>query len=702
MDRIAGVLVNHRKRVLGLTALLTLTSIACMFRMQINADVTQFMLDGNERGREFAALQEEYDAGDPVMVLLRRDAGWKDKAGLGDLLVVRDTLSGQEGVAEVGSLIPEVHPLTGQRFDAETLAATPPMMLDRMLAGPAADLLLSDDGTATMMVVLAEDDASKLARDLEDVVYPEGVTAMLTGNPVVLASIIGSLTWFVVGIPPTVVILLLLVFALNIGSRKLALASIVPAILGSIWTFGLIFALGYEVDIITSIVPIFVIVMGSADGLHFVTHLQEAAQRTDDRVEQTASALRQVGVPMILTTISTAAGFLSLVATDVGPMRQMGLFTAIGICFAGVASFFSLPAALSEFELPPPGKHAIGHRVTGLFKRAAQHRAIAAVLFVAIVTFGALTVPKLGVNADQLFFFDEGHPVRASFEEMTEVFGGATPLFGELAVDPERPLRAQVSELQEIQDELAALPGITKVFSVLNIAEAAPPGMADEVLSGERAGPMGRMVTDDGLRFVLFPGEFTSEDIRGWLEFADGREEVRVLTGMPILYDEMSRLVFSAQVKSLSTAFVLVFVMLLVAYRRFGATFLAMLPLALTCWVLLGFLSVSGIHLHLLTATITAIVIGVGIDYAIHLVAAIEHARADGPGYALRAIDTAGRPIMANALGVAVGMTGLVLSPFAPHTHISMVMWVSMMTASVSALLLIPALCRKEATSLEG
>jgi predicted RND superfamily exporter protein len=108
--------------------------------------------------------------------------------------------------------------------------------------------------------------------------------------------------------------------------------------------------------------------------------------------------------------------------------------------------------------------------------------------------------------------------------------------------------------------------------------------------------------------------------------------------------------------------------------------------------VLLGFIAVSGIQLHLLTAIISSIVIGVGIDYAIHLVAAIEHARDDGPGYVLRAIDTAGRPILANALGIAVAMSALFLSPLKPHNQIAAIMWVSMLVAAGTALLIIPAL----------
>ena len=93
-----------------------------------------------------------------------------------------------------------------------------------------------------------------------------------------------------------------------------------------------------------------------------------------------------------------------------------------------------------------------------------------------------------------------------------------------------------------------------------------------------------------------------------------------------------------------------------------------------------------------MTAVASSIVIGVGIDYAIHLVAAIDNARSDGDGYVLRAIDKAGRPIVANALGIAVAMSALWLSPFKIHPQISMIMWVSMLTAAVAALVVIPAL----------
>jgi len=212
------------------------------------------------------------------------------------------------------------------------------------------------------------------------------------------------------------------------------------------------------------------------------------------------------------------------------------------------------------------------------------------------------------------------------------------------------------------------------------------------VLAGQVDLPLGDMVSDDGLRFLMLPGDFTADDLSGWLEFAEETEEITILSGMPVLWDEIARLVVRAQLVSLIAAFALVAAMLLAAYRRIRETLASLVPIALTVIVLLSFLAASGIHLHLVTAIASSIVIGVGIDYAIHLVAAIDNARPGGDGYVLRAIDKAGRPIVANALGIAVAMTALWLSPFKIHPQISMIMWVSMITAAMAALVVIPAL----------
>ncbi len=698
MDRIARIIVNHSRRILVLTGLVTLVALSMLFRMDFNGDGASFVLEGNEKGETFQALQDKYDAADPINVLVSLGEGetFQSKDGLSALVRLRDSIAEVDGVATVASVIPDENPVTGGPITASMVQLAPPEVIDQLFEqSPVASLLLSEDGRHTLMMVAPEGDSLSVARRVDDVVAPDGLELTFSGNPVVFATVIDVLSVFLLLIPPAVMVLLVGTFFATIGDRRLSVIALIPAALGSIWTFGLIFGLGNEIDIVTVIVPIFVIVMGSADGLHFVTHFQEEAGNSDP-VDQVRSALAHVGIPMILTTISTAAGFLSLVATDVQPIRQLGLFTAIGITLAGIISFFSLPALLSRMEIESKHHQAlIGPRVTQGLKALVRTRRPAVIITLGLLAFSAVTLPRLDVNPDQLFFFKDNDPVRVAFDKTEELFGGATPLMGEFVFDPAQGA-GQLDRLAVISADLEALSGVREVFSVADVAGSLPPEQLEAVLTGEVELPVGSMVSSDGLRFMLLPSAFDTDDLQSWLAFADETPEIRDLTGMPVVWDEIARLVLRAQVISLAVAFVLVAAMLAVAYRRFRETVVSLIPVALTIMVMLGFIAVSGIQLNLLTAVVSGIVIGVGIDYAIHFVAAIDYARRDGDGYVLRAIDRAGRPIVANALGIAIALSALWLSPLKIHPQISMIMWVAMSTAAITALVVIPALLPRD------
>ncbi len=702
MDRIARLIVNRSRVVLGTTALITVAALAMLFRLDFNADIASFILEGSDVGQEFVALQEKYESTDPINVVASLPEGetFADKENLLLLLELTNELQGVEGVDLVASFIPATNPITGTPIDAATLAALPDLAIPSLLAAsPVADLLLSESNRHTMVIVSASGDITAAARQVMDVEV-EGLDIVHSGNPVIFASVIELLSLFLLVIPPLVIVLLVGTFYANIGDRKLSALAVVPAALGSIWTFGLIFGLGLKADIVTVIVPVFVIVMGSADGLHFVTHFQDEAENPDP-VARVSSALSHVGVPMILTTVSTAAGFLSLLATDVEPIRQLGLFTAVGIGFAGVVSFFSLPALVGHLDVKPSHHTAIlGPRVTAALKAGVRTRAPAIAVSVLVIGFGVYALPQLDVNSDQLFYFKADDPVRVAFERTEEIFGGATPLAGEFVFDPAGPA-GQLERIREVSAEMEELPGVKTVFSLADVAESVGADQLEAVLSGDVELPIGKMVSDDGLRFMLLPSEFDAQDLLTWVDFADQSGQIRVLTGMPLVWDEIARVVVEAQTISLLVAFALVAGLLGLAYRRIRETLASLVPIALTIGAVLGFIAVSGIQLNLMTAVLSSIILGVGIDYAIHYVAAIDIARRDGPGYVLRAIDRAGRPIVANALGIAIALTALWTSPLAYHGFVSSAMWVGMIVAAATALLVIPLFLPQEGVSAE-
>ncbi len=103
---------------------------------------------------------------------------------------------------------------------------------------------------------------------------------------------------------------------------------------------------GLELSLLTALVPIFVIILGSADALHLLSHYLE----TERGPKGMAKALKVSGVAIIMTTLTTMAGFLSFLPLPAQGLRQLGNFAAMGIGFAAISTWLFLPAVLPRMK----------------------------------------------------------------------------------------------------------------------------------------------------------------------------------------------------------------------------------------------------------------------------------------------------------------------------------------------------------------
>jgi predicted RND superfamily exporter protein len=188
--------------------------------------------------------------------------------------------------------------------------------------------------------------------------------------------------------------------------------------------------------------------------------------------------------------------------------------------------------------------------------------------------------------------------------------------------------------------------------------------------------------------------DFTNEDTDSIKEFVQDNDDIRIITGLPVLFNEMNNLIVKSQVQSLALALGVVFLMLWITLRRITAAIAGLVPIAITVACIFGMLALTGYNLNIMTATLSAIAVGIGIDYSIHLLSSIYYYRdrgADRNQSVIQAISTTSRPIMANALGLVIGYSVFFFSPLQIHVHIAAVMWVAMLVSSAAALLLVPA-----------
>jgi hypothetical protein len=179
-------------------------------------------------------------------------------------------------------------------------------------------------------------------------------------------------------------------------------------------------------------------------------------------------------------------------------------------------------------------------------------------------------------------------------------------------------------------------------------------------------------------------------------EQGDGQLAVAI-NGQPVLYRGMSKSVTANQFKSLAMAFGLVLLIMMVLFRSPISGALAAAPTAFTLIVVYGIMGALGLHLDIGTSMLASIIIGAGVDYAVHLLAAW---RAEGSESLLdaahNAASRAGPAIWTNALMVAAGFFVLTLGDARPLRNVGGLTATAMLTAAVATFVILPALARKK------
>jgi hypothetical protein len=715
MERIANFVYKRSKLIIALVVVFNIAAAISFYRFNIDTDFLSTFSQGNPKAAEFNQLNAKYQSGEAITVLAEKDDSLLNKQNLIAIFRLQEEIKGIDGISSVQSLLPPQIFLPGEIVPVnEQFISTGYEQLRDFIENKyfMTDQFLSSDKQSSILVVTLGPDAParKVVRALNEIASDsEDLTISLAGNQVIRDTLWSYLLRILYIVPPCAISLVLLVFIAVLRSPKLSVLSIIPAGIGALWTFGTIFWSAQELSLVTIISPIFVLVMGAADGLHYTSHFIDNMHQYSERRQLTVETLKMVGVPIFLTTITTMAGFASLTWTDVAPMRQMGIFVALGIGYAGLVSLFFLPAVLSRIKLPAKPPAVKESRLNRLVLAASRQRVLIIVVFLALVGVSAFYIPRIEVVSNQLMFFKESSEIRQTFARVEEHFGGALPLTGEIISPAGQVAIADyeyATRVLTLERELENMPGIASAFSIFDFIKG-----INSMVTGQDAYPRNPMliqglmtqmggqdlrswVSSDGFKLVIRTQGLSSSDIDRLNEFvARNQETIRVITGMPVLFDEMNNLVVQSQIQSLGLALVLIFLMLWLTLRKLRAALVGLLPITITIAAILGMLSVTDFNLNIMTATLSAIAIGVGVDYSIHLISGIYYFQRQGlgrPESVTAALTSVSRPVLANAFGLSIGLSALFFSPLRIHIHAASVMWVAMVVSSLAALLLTP------------
>ena len=173
-----------------------------------------------------------------------------------------------------------------------------------------------------------------------------------------------------------------------------------------------------------------------------------------------------------------------------------------------------------------------------------------------------------------------------------------------------------------------------------------------------------------------------------------GIEEERItLSGMLVLYNNVLQSLFASQIMTLGAVFGVILLMFYGLFRSVTLALLALAPNILAAGLVLGIMGLAGIPLDIMTITIAAIVVGIGVDNCIHYVHRFKREFPTDRNYIAtmyRCHLSIGRAMYYTTLTVVIGFSMLVLSNFKPSIYFGALTVVAMLAAVLGALLLLP------------
>ena len=515
-----------------------------------------------------------------------------------------------------------------------------------------------------------------------------------------------------------------------------------------ITVLGAMVLLDVRTTVVSSNISSLLFIVGMAHSIHIVVVYREerGAHPQRDYLATLRAAVGHVWKPCLYTALTTAVGFVSLLTADVGPVKDFGIWMAVGTMFAFGVSLVFLPACLAL--LPPTveaaPRAARPNRLLGL----AAALAIRARPVVYVVSAGALVaagwgISLLRVDARFIDYFVRSTEVHQGIKWVDQVGGTMTlDVILEGGPDPHFWVKDQnFAAVVAIHDWFEQQPEVGKTMSLASLerygrqivrkampflAQAKPQALFTAfraqagpeqfesatamVLSRERrdgeTAAEGRALPPEHVATrVQVRIRETTVDLRRQ-EFLDRLDaflaaepalEGRplVVTGMFQLFTRMLETVVGSQVRSFGIVFAACAVMLMLLMRHAGAGALMMIPNLLPIALVLGAMGATGITLDIMTITIASVSLGIAVDSAIHYVSRYRRElrrTGDFDEAARGAHASIGRAILYTALTVIAGFLVLAFSRFTPTIYFGVLVSLAMVAGLASNLVLLPTL----------
>ncbi len=513
-----------------------------------------------------------------------------------------------------------------------------------------------------------------------------------------------------------------------------------------VWTFGIVGLTGGQPNMGSLALPTLLQILGLLYAFHIVAEYDELARSSRAKNEVVLETMRRTSPPILITALITVPGFLSLCLNRFGGIQEMGIYSAVGVIIASFLALTLTPALLSLFPLPVRHEHLLSPAVSAVLRNLgwADFRYRYVIIGVSLLLVPLAVWQIFSIPADPpapLSILQDDPVVQAN-----QVLG---PYFGDedfyVVIDSDEPDRMKqwdtVRKIRDLQLYIDALPGVHKTVSFVDYCllvgrgiregegnlEVSPEGEIKETPKLTHGGQTTFLDNPEQWKAVrqllivrppsfapVVNADFSRTNIMLRTRFDSPRDiaaagdkiqqfahehlptdlHVRFISNFLLgihLWDDFRRGLF----QSLTLAIGVVFAVMSAIFLSVRVGVIALLPTLFPIVIFLGLIGASGPTLGLGTSTHAIVVLGLAIDYTVHLMtrlsfelrtdAAQEHAL-------LQTLTTVGKPNLYLAVIFCLCFLVYGFATFAPIREFGLLVATAMIVTLAANVVLLPAL----------
>ena len=571
-----------------------------------------------------------------------------------------------------------------------------------------ADLLISQDRKVYAFWILPEKEAGarikEIIREIKNTLrdnLPRRATFHLAG-PLVLnaaldeATITQSKTFF-----PLVALFTAILILLLFKDLKILLICFTVAATCQIWTLSLISITGKGMNMVITALPPLLWVLSLSAMIYMINSLVKE--------KEVKKAVLKVVKPCSLTIVTTAFGFLSLTTSHITPVREMGIFTFTGLLMSGILLFTLTPILLLHVKVYNGNlkKRLFTVSPESFTYYIARFNGVIILFFVA--AFGICLYSSLNIEIDtnNLHFFKKKSDIYRDYTFISQRLTGHSPV--EIVIDLHHSI--SMEEIfrisRKLEQEILTLTGVKRVITAATFYGLNKPG-ADTYVNRERTKMRLSVLTDT---ISTTATQSLIAEIRKVLDrrlsnsLLQKKRQDYTVTGVVSLLVKMQDELLATQIRSFSLTFVVISLIFLLLLKTFPLALVAMVPNIFPIIVNLGLMGFFHIPLNVATIMIASIAIGIAVDDTLHFLIRYKDSyrkTGDSYGSVINTLRQVGRPVVFTTVVNTIGFGILVFAAFVPMKHFGELMVLTLLSALLADLLLLPALLLRGSKWING